>query len=135
MQGESGDFAILLFLVWHHCLTIIFSSTLKCLVAMEPWTRAQWCLCCVTFYNWELTWPARSSDQSAFHFFLYRIFESPCLKSSSTPHSSGVKTLNSATGRKKSYWDVSKCNVWLPQESTKWLMMNGGHSNDVIFRK
>jgi hypothetical protein len=57
----------------------------------------------------DITWPARLPDLSACDFFLWGYLKSR-LQSSSTPHSSGVETLNSARRQTNSCGDASKSN-------------------------
>jgi len=45
---------------------------------------------------WDITWPARSPYLSACDFFLWGYLKSQVFQSSSTTHSSGVETSNSA---------------------------------------
>jgi hypothetical protein len=57
----------------------------------------------------DITWPARSPDLSACDFFLWGYLKSR-LQSSSTAHSSGVGTSNSARSQTNSCGDASKSN-------------------------
>jgi len=57
----------------------------------------------------DITWPVRSSDISA-RFLSLGVSEISSLQTSSTPHSSGVETSNSARSQTNSCGDASKSN-------------------------